>query len=212
MNPLYGHGQQNGQQNPQQPQYGISAYAQQNPSQMYGQPFPYTQTAGYAQYTTPIQRPVDQAKIYAYASALRKAMKGLGTDEKAIIQIIANRTNRERMAMIDSFKRQFNRDLIKDLKSELHGHFEDAVLALFQDPISFDCWSLKKAMKGAGTNEDTLIEILSTRSNKVIGLIKKRYLELYGRTLEQDLSSDLSGDLRTVMLTLASAFRSENAA
>ena len=57
-------------------------------------------------------------------------MKGLGTDEKTIIKIIGNRTNRERLAMIDSFKKQFNRDLIKDLKSEL-GKFEDATLALF---------------------------------------------------------------------------------
>ena len=137
-------------------------------------------------------------------------MKGLGTDEKAIIQIIANRTNRERLAMIDSFKKQFNRDLIKDLKSELHGKFEDATLALFQDPITFDAWSLRKAMKGAGTNEDTLIEILATRSNNDINLIKKKYLELYGKSLEQDLSSELSGDLKTVMLTLSSAFRSQN--
>ena len=188
----------------------MQSYAQQNAPSTYGQPFPYTQSPAYAQYLPQRVIAVDQGKIDADAAALRKAMKGLGTDEKTIIQIVANRTNRERLAMIDSFKKQFNRDLIKDLKSELHGHFEDAILALFQDPISYDCWSLKKAMKGAGTNEDTLIEILSTRSNKVITLIKKRYIELYGKTLEQDLSSDLSGDLKTVMLTLASGFRSEN--
>ena len=44
-------------------------------------------------------------------------MKGLGTDDKAIVKITANRTNRERLEMIESFKRQFNRDLIKDLES-----------------------------------------------------------------------------------------------
>ena len=154
--------------------------------------------------------PIDQSKIDADAAALRKAMKGFGTDEKAIIKIIANRTNRERLAMIDSFKKQFNRDLIKDLKSELSGHFEDATLALFQDPITYDCWSLKKAMKGLGTNEDTLIEILATRPNYYINDIKQKYLKLYGNSLEQDLSSELSGDLKKVMLTLASAFRSEN--
>ena len=143
-------------------------------------------------------------------AALRKAMKGFGTDKKTIIQIITNRTNRERLAMIDSFKKQFNRDLVKDLKSELSGRFEDATLALFQDPIIYDCWSLKKAIKGAETNEDTLIEILTTRSNYEITLIKRKYLEMYGKTLEQDLSSDLSGDLKTVMLTLAAAFRSQN--
>ena len=172
---------------------------------MFGQPMP-----GHGPQMMPIIRPIDQAKIDQDAAGLRKAMKGIGTDEKAIIEIIANRTNRERLAMIESFKRQFNRDLIKDLKSETSGKFEDTILALFQDPISYDCWSLNKAMKGLGTNEDTLIEILATRSNAYINDVKKRYLEMYGKTLEQDLSGDLSGDLRTVMMTLSSCFRSEN--
>jgi len=203
----YGQQQQGYGQPPQQynqPGYG-QGYAQQQ--QGYGQqPVANQQN----QYQNPNQKPIDQAKVDADAAALRKAMKGFGTDEKAIIHIIANRTNRERLAMIDSFKKQFKRDLIKDLKSELSGKFEDATLALFQDPITYDCWSLKKAMKGAGTNEDTLIEILATRSNYYISQIKKKYLELYGKSLEQELSSELSGDLKTVMLTLASAFRSEN--
>ena len=154
--------------------------------------------------------PIDQNRVDADAAALRKAMKGLGTDEKAIIQIVANRTNRERLAMINSFKRQFNRDLIKDLKSELSGHFEDAVLALFKEPIEYDCYSLKKAMKGLGTNEDTLIEILATRPNYYINQIKQKYRALYGKTLEEELASELSGDLKKVMLTLASAMRSDN--
>ena len=183
--------------------FGGPGFAQQ--PHMFGQPFP-----GYVPNQAPVQKPIDQAKIDADAAALRKAMKGIGTDEKAIIAIIANRTNRERLAMIDSFKKQFNRDLIKDLKSETSGKFEDTILALFKDPISYDCWSLKNAMKGIGTNEDTLIEILATRSNEYITKMKKRYLEMYGKTLEQDLMGDLSGDLKTVMLTLASAFRSEN--
>ena len=185
------------------PVFGGPGFAQQ--PHMFGQPFP-----GYVPNQAPVQKPIDQAKIDADAAALRKAMKGIGTDEKAIIAIIANRTNRERLAMIDSFKKQFNRDLIKDLKSETSGKFEDTILALFKDPISYDCWSLKNAMKGIGTNEDTLIEILATRSNEYITKMKKRYLEMYGKTLEQDLMGDLSGDLKTVMLTLASAFRSEN--
>ena len=202
--PGQGYGQQGyGQQPPQNNQPG-QGYGQQQ--QEYGQPMANQQN----QYQNPNQKPIDQAKVDADAAALRKAMKGFGTDEKAIIQIIANRTNRERLAMIDSFKKQFKRDLIKDLKSELSGKFEDATLALFQDPITYDCWSLKKAMKGAGTNEDTLIEILATRSNYYINDIKKKYLQLYGKSLEQELSSELSGDLKTVMLTLASALRSQN--
>ena len=192
---------------PQQPAYaqGQQPPAQNPPVQPAGQNLPV--------HPVPIQpnvTPIDQKKVDADAAALRKAMKGLGTDEKAIIQIIANRTNRERLAMIDSFKRQFNRDLLKDLKSELSGKFEDATLALFKDPIEYDCYSLNKAMKGAGTNEDTLIEILATRPNYYINQIKEKYKVLYGKTLEQELSSELSGDLKKVMLTLTSALRSTN--
>ena len=182
---------------------GVAGFSQM--PHFFGQPLP-----GQGTHLAPALRPIDQAKIDADAAGLRKAMKGIGTDEKAIIEIIANRTNRERLAMIDSFKRQFNRDLIKDLKSETSGKFEDTILALFQDPLSYDCWSLNKAMKGVGTNEDTLIEILSTRSNAYIHDIKKRYLEMFGKTLDQDLAGDLSGDLKTVMMTLSSCLRSES--
>ena len=179
------------------------------------QPYPYGQPHGQPQMPMPIPvqpnlPPIDPKKIDNDAAALRKAMKGIGTDEKAIIEIVANRTNRERLAMIESFRRQFNRDLLKDLKSELSGHFEDAVLALFKEPIEYDCYSLNKAMKGIGTNEDTLIEILATRPNYYINQIKQKYVALYGKPLEGHLSSELSGDLKRVMLTLSSATRSEN--
>ena len=223
---------------PQQPYPGQPPYPGQQPQQPYPQqPYPqqpYPQQPAYAQGQQPPAQqpnpqgqpaysqpqipqtmqpnlpPIDQKRVDEDAAKLRKAMKGFGTDEKAIIQIVANRTNRERLAMIDSFKRQFNRDLLKDLKSELSGKFEDATLALFKDPIEYDCYSLYQAMKGAGTNEDTLIEILASRPNYYINQIKQKYKLLYSKTLEEHLSSELSGDLKKVMLTLASAFRSTN--
>ena len=152
-------------------------------------------------------QPIDQSRIDKDASEIKNMMK---KDKNTFIFTIAHRTNRERLAIIDSYKRQFNRDLIKDIKSELSGDFKDTVVALFQDPVTFDCYSLNKAMKGLSTNEDTLIEILSTRNNQYISLIKKRYQEIYGKSLESELSSELSGDLKKVMLTLSSGTRSEN--
>ena len=75
----------------------------------------------------------------ADAEALRKAMQGFGTDEAALIKICANRTNQQRQQIKHAYKSLYGRDLIADLKSELHGKFEDAMVALFTEPIEYDC-------------------------------------------------------------------------
>ena len=113
------------------------------------------------------------------AEVLRNAMKGFGTDEATLIKVVANRTNRQRQVIKDQYKAAFGRDLISDLKSELHGKMEDAFIALFTNPVEFDADSLRDAMKGAGTNEDTLIEIIASRE-KVNFMVKwKMPLLLY---------------------------------
>ena len=145
------------------------------------------------------------------AEALRNAMKGIGTDEAAIIKIIANRTNAQRQQIKQAYKTAFGRDLVADLKSELHGNFEDATVALFDTPIEYDVNQLKKAMKGAGTDEDTLIEIIASRPNWMLKQIKEEYKKKYGKELEKDIESETGGDLRRLLVSLLQCNRSENA-
>ena len=45
-----------------------------------------------------------------------------------------------------------------DLKKELSGNLEDAVLVLFYTPVEYDVEQLKKAMKGMGTDEGTYLK------------------------------------------------------
>ena len=144
------------------------------------------------------------------AETLRNAMKGFGTDENTLIKVVGNRTNRQRQIIKEQYKAAFGRDLISDLKSELHGKMEDAFVALFTDPIEFDADSLRDALHGAGTDEDTLIEIIASRNNQQLAAIKQCYNTKYQRDLEADIKSDVHGTLQNLLVSLLQGKRSMN--
>jgi hypothetical protein len=137
-------------------------------------------------------------------------MKGWGTDDSVLIKIIANRKNQYRQDLKVKYKSMFGKDLIKELKSETSGDFENAIVALFETPTDYDCISLRKAIKGAGTDEDTLIEIIASRKNSELKAIVKRYKELFNRELEEDIKGDTHGDFEKILVSLIQCNRSEN--
>uniref|UniRef100_A0AAQ5XUK8 Annexin n=1 Tax=Amphiprion ocellaris TaxID=80972 RepID=A0AAQ5XUK8_AMPOC len=128
----------------------------------------------------------------ADAEVLHKAMKGLGTDEDAILQLLTARSNAQRQGIKDTYKTLFGKDLIDDLKGELGGKFESLIVALMTPPIAYDVTCLRNAIKGAGTDEKVLVEILASRTpqqvkdiiaayrqgNKDTQFITSNYIEL----------------------------------
>ncbi|GAB5567222.1 annexin A6 isoform X1 [Prionailurus iriomotensis] len=154
-------------------------------------------------------RPADNFNPDADAKALRKAMKGLGTDEDTIIDIITHRSNAQRQQIRQTFKSHFGRDLMADLKSEISGDLARLILGLMMPPAHYDAKQLKKAMEGAGTDEKALIEILATRTNAEIRAICEAYKEDYHKSLEDALSSDTSGHFKRILISLATGNREE---
>uniref|UniRef100_A0A665X918 Annexin n=1 Tax=Echeneis naucrates TaxID=173247 RepID=A0A665X918_ECHNA len=140
---------------------------------------------------------------------LRKAMKGFGTDENAIIELLGNRSNKQRVPMVAAYKTTYGKDLVHDLKSELTGNFEKLVLAMMMSPAHFDAAELREAIKGAGTDEACLIEILSSRSNAEIREIAAIYKAEYGKSLEDAISGDTSGHFRRLLVSLCQGNRDE---
>ncbi|XP_051926867.1 annexin A4-like [Hippocampus zosterae] len=140
---------------------------------------------------------------------LRKAMKGFGTDENAIIELLGSRSNKQRVPMVAAYKTTYGKDLLHDLKSELTGNFEHLVLSMLKSPAHFDASELREAIKGAGTDEACLIEILSSRSNADIREIARIYKAEYGKTLEDAINSDTSGHFRRLLVSLCQGNRDE---
>ncbi|KAM4637049.1 annexin A11 [Discoglossus pictus] len=144
------------------------------------------------------------------AEVLRKAMKGFGTDEQAIIECLGSRSNKQRQQIMLSFKTAYGKDLIKDLKSELSGNFEKAILAMMKAPSLYDAYEIHEAIKGAGTDEACIIEILSSRSNAEIQEINRVYKTEFKKTLEQAIKSDTSGHFQRLLISLAQGNRDES--
>ncbi|KFU91655.1 Annexin A8-like 2 [Chaetura pelagica] len=136
------------------------------------------------------------------AQTLYKAMKGLGTDEEAIIDVLTKRSNMQRQQIAKSFKGQFGKDLIESLKSELSGNFERLIVALMYSPFKYDAKELHDAMKGLGTSEGVIIEILASRTKEQIKEIIKAYKEEYGSDLEEDIKSETSGYFEQILVCL----------
>jgi len=158
----------------------------------------------------PTLRPANPFNPREDAEILRKAMKGFGTDEKAIINVLTRRTNAQRQEIAREFKTLYGKDLISDLKSELTGKFEDLIVAMMMPIPDFLAKELHHAMSGLGTNEETLVEILCTSSNNDIRCIRASYEKLYGQNLENELSGETSGCFRRLLVSLIQANRSEH--
>ncbi|KAK6293802.1 hypothetical protein J4Q44_G00361280 [Coregonus suidteri] len=206
--------------NPSMPGYG-GGPAPNQPMPGYPQaPSPNPSMPGYGGGAIPVAPAINRGfrgSIKDYPGAdplrdvevLRKAMKGFGTDEQAIIDLLGSRSNRQRVPMLMAFKTSYGKDLVKDLKSELSGNFEKLVLAMLKTPAQLDAYELKEAIKGAGTDEACLIEILSSRSNAEIKEINQIYKTENKKSLEDAISGDTSGHFRRLLISLAQGNRDE---
>ena len=144
------------------------------------------------------------------AEVLRKAMKGWGSDEEPIIDLTSKRSNADRQQILKEYKTAYGRDALEDLNEELGGDLGACIQAMFKTPIDYDCEELYKAMKGGGTDEETLIEIIGSRKNSHLEQIKKRYKELYNAELEAEVKDETSGDIQNFLISLLQCNRSEN--
>ena len=155
-------------------------------------------------------RDIGQEILDTDCRALRAAMKGIGTDEAAIIHILTSRSNAHRYMLKHRYKALLGRDLVKDLKSELSGHFEDVCIAMLESPYELDCRSMYEAMARLGTNEATLIEIVATRPTHQLYQDKILFKQLYGKDLVSYVESETSGHFRKVLVAMLQCQRHEN--
>ncbi|KAJ1206835.1 hypothetical protein NDU88_002232 [Pleurodeles waltl] len=146
----------------------------------------------------------------ADAAALNKALMEKGVNERDIIDILTSRSNAQRQQIKVAYKQATGKVLEDSLKSALSGNFETVVLALLKTPAQFDAQELRNAMKGLGTDENTLIEVLVPKTNREIKQINAAYKEEYKTELANDIASETSGDFQKILVAICKGDRNED--
>ena len=124
-----------------------------------------------------------------------------------LIQIVTHRSNEQRQQIMQEYYHQYQINLHDEFLNNLSGNFKETIISLFYTPTDYDCYQIYKAVDGLGTNEETLIEIISSRTNEELNKIKQRYPQMYQRDLVELIKSETSGHLQKILITLLQADR-----
>jgi hypothetical protein len=129
------------------------------------------------------------------AHQLNEAMDRVGTDENSIYAALTGRTQDELRAIKAAYKHLTNRELEADIRDEMSGSELTRALALLNQGVLLPEDEAYLAMKGAGTDEETLLRVLESVKGdraKITDLIDKFAAKGYGNLLER-VNDELSG-------------------
>jgi len=126
----------------------------------------------------------------------------MGTDEKVVIEQICTRSNHDLVALVAVYKKTIDRDLIADIDSEIGGNFRTFIKALLRTRGEYDAECLRAAIKGAGTDDDALIEVICMRTPAELAEAAASFAALYKKELVKEVADDVSGDYGKLIVSL----------
>lgn len=156
---------------------------------------------------SPTVVPVKDFNAETDSKVLYSAMKGIGTNEKKIIDIVAHRSSAQLMAVEKKFGTMYGEDLKKWLGKELKGHLEKVVLGRFFGPRAYQAYVLRCAMAGMGTDERAIVDVICTKNRMEMDMVRRAYAALFQRDLVKDIESETSGHFKRILVSLAGAGR-----
>ncbi|GMR44120.1 hypothetical protein PMAYCL1PPCAC_14315, partial [Pristionchus mayeri] len=140
----------------------------------------------------------------AYAEKIDRAIKA--SDKGNIAKLIADINNIQRQKVREPYRIRNGKDLVAELKRVLSGDTEKLVVALMMTPLEYDFEQLKMSMEGTGTDENTLVEIICSRTPDQLRALAAEYdkKKHANGALVKAIISDTSGEFKDLLVKLAS--------
>jgi annexin A7/11 len=140
---------------------------------------------------------------------LRKAMRGLTTNHSVLISVIGTKTYPELQKLIELYKNFCKNDLVRQVSKETRGNFGGFLKALLTEKTKLDAETLKYAIKGWGTDDDCLIDLVCCRTPEEIKAMSDVYQRDFKSDAIKDIEKDVSGDYGRLLTTLLTTDRSK---
>ncbi|XP_042685610.1 annexin A10 [Centrocercus urophasianus] len=152
------------------------------------------------------------------AHELWHALKGVNTEEKCLIDILASRSNMEIFQMKEAYLTQYNSDLQQDIDSETSGHFRDTLMNLAQgtrmegyaDPATAaqDAMILWEAcQQRTGEHKNMLQMILCNRSYQQLWMVFQEFQSISGQDLVDAINDCYDGYFQELLVAIVLCVR-----
>lgn len=150
-----------------------------------------------------------ESEIEARTAEIKAELDDFAVDEQGVLKMFERIPAQERQTVAETYARMYGKsqkgaEAIDYLLSQCRASFNDEEMARAQDLLKPDggdfeagaarnsAARLHIAVAGAGTDEDTVFEVLSGKDATQIKAIKTAYKEKYGESLEASLKDDLN--------------------
>lgn len=149
-----------------------------------------------------------------YAREYREAVRGIGTNEEALIEMTASLTPDELRKVAAAYQEKYEKKLEKDVKDDTSGFFRDLLLALLEgrqpDTISYPMQSPRntaEALNNIGNGnwdkqKDTIRDIFCKRSIQELRHTFEEYERLSGHKIEDAIEREFKKDAKKLLLAI----------
>lgn len=144
------------------------------------------------------------------AKRIRKACAGWGTNDSELIAILSSRTKDSLQKISDIYCERYGCTLVGQIKDECSFNYATFLCSMVRERPKIDAMNFKKAMQGLGTDDDILVELTCTRTNRELWAAKSAYKMIYNSDLVQDVKSETSGVYRKFLVRVLRCRRDED--
>lgn len=136
------------------------------------------------------------------AQQLHDSLSKQPLGEETVVNILSETSNQERQIIRAYYKNLYNTPIQDDIYDSLDSNLRDLALDMFDTPAEYDSRELHDAIHSSPIDDDTIIEILTSRPKEHLDIVDQAYEKFYGNSLRDDIKNEINGEYIELLLAL----------